>query len=195
MIDRQLERNPMSDQTAAGLASRANAPSDFPSARRAPAAARLAASLRPKSRRLARSGRNEKTRSSGNQHNALEPTRPLIFCDPENGWNEIITPDRLCEGALARDLGNAPAQGDLLGSADARRPGDEPVFDVAHVYTESDWGMHETKIGGEEGGSYVWERRSELRRDLPRLRFPTIRSTPPTERTCWRWRTRPWATC
>ncbi len=37
------------------------------------------------------------------QHNALEPTRPLIFCDPENGWNEIITADQiLCENELAQ---------------------------------------------------------------------------------------------
>ncbi|MCS7311208.1 MAG: hypothetical protein NZ741_13410, partial [Armatimonadetes bacterium] len=37
------------------------------------------------------------------RHNALEPTRPLVFCDPENGWNEILTPDVFqCEGQLAR---------------------------------------------------------------------------------------------
>ena len=37
------------------------------------------------------------------RHNALEPTRPLIFCDPENGWNEIIAPRQLeCEGEFAR---------------------------------------------------------------------------------------------
>ena len=24
------------------------------------------------------------------RHNALEATRPVILCDPENGWNEII---------------------------------------------------------------------------------------------------------
>jgi hypothetical protein len=38
------------------------------------------------------------------QHNALEPTRPLVFCDPENGWNEIIMPDQLkCKGKLATE--------------------------------------------------------------------------------------------
>ncbi len=37
------------------------------------------------------------------KHNKLEPTRPVIFCDPENGWNEIITEKQLlCEGELAR---------------------------------------------------------------------------------------------
>jgi hypothetical protein len=37
------------------------------------------------------------------QHNALAPTRPLIFCDPENGWNEIIPSDSLtCQHTQAR---------------------------------------------------------------------------------------------
>ena len=38
------------------------------------------------------------------RHNALQPTRPVIFCDPENGWNEIIRPEYLaCESELARE--------------------------------------------------------------------------------------------
>ena len=24
-------------------------------------------------------------------HNSLRTTQPIIFCDPENGWNDIIT--------------------------------------------------------------------------------------------------------
>jgi hypothetical protein len=32
-----------------------------------------------------------KKRDLWRRHNALEPTRPLVFCDPENGWNEIIS--------------------------------------------------------------------------------------------------------
>ncbi len=37
------------------------------------------------------------------RHNALEATRPVIFCDPENGWYEIITPVQIrCHGQLAR---------------------------------------------------------------------------------------------
>jgi hypothetical protein len=37
------------------------------------------------------------------QHNARAMTRPLIFCDPENGWTEIIRPDSLtCQHELAR---------------------------------------------------------------------------------------------
>lgn len=29
------------------------------------------------------------------RHNALERTRPVILCDPENGWNEIIKTNEL----------------------------------------------------------------------------------------------------
>jgi len=35
--------------------------------------------------------------------NALEKTRPAILCEPENGWNEIITEGQMqCKGHLAR---------------------------------------------------------------------------------------------
>ncbi len=44
---------------------------------------------------LAARDMEEEKRELWCRHNALEPTRPLIFCDPENGWNEIIPPDRL----------------------------------------------------------------------------------------------------
>ena len=28
-------------------------------------------------------------------HNALRTTQPLVLCDPENGWNDIITEETL----------------------------------------------------------------------------------------------------
>ena len=35
-------------------------------------------------------------------HDCLKPVRPVVFCDPENGWNEIITENQLkCAGELA----------------------------------------------------------------------------------------------
>ena len=51
------------------------------------------------------------------KHNRLEKTRPIIFCDPENGWNEIITERQLKDRP---PLGNEPAQGNLLGRRDGR---------------------------------------------------------------------------
>ena len=40
--------------------------------------------------RLAARPRQEEMRRLWLRHNRLESTRPLIICDPENGWNEII---------------------------------------------------------------------------------------------------------
>ena len=36
-------------------------------------------------------------------HNALRRTRPVLLCDPENGWNEIVTDDQIqCRNSVAR---------------------------------------------------------------------------------------------
>jgi hypothetical protein len=105
----------------------------------------------------------------------LEPTRPVIFCDPENGWNEIVTPGLLaCEGNLAREW-EMVLRKDVFWGEQMR---DDRVvlstFDVRHVYEETDWGMHETKIGGEQGGSYIWDAPLKDYADLVRLRFPQM---------------------
>ena len=109
------------------------------------------------------------------RHNALEPTRPLIFCDPENGWNEIIVEtDLRCSGTLAREWEMILRKEIFWGTS----MGDDRVvqhfFDVPYVYSETDWGMHEKKIGGENGGSYVWESPLRSWEDMERLRFPEI---------------------
>ncbi len=109
------------------------------------------------------------------RHNALEATRPVIFCDPENGWDEIITAaDLACEGELARGW-EMTLRKELFWGAEM---GDDRVieafFNVRHVYTESDWGMHETRIGGEHRGAYRWETPLKSYADLARLHFPRI---------------------
>ena len=50
----------------------------------------------------------------------------------------------------------------------------ESTFDVAHVYTESDWGLHETQIGGEDFGAYRWDSPLQSYAQVEALRFPTI---------------------
>ena len=109
------------------------------------------------------------------RHNDLEPARPLIFCDPENGWIEIITDDQMrCQGEIARrwELGLRKEifWGECMGDDRVI----EPTFDVAHVYTESDWGMHETQIGGEDFGAYRWESPLKSYDQIDALRFPVI---------------------
>ena len=109
------------------------------------------------------------------RHNALEPTRPVIFCDPENGWNEIITADQIqCEGQLARSwethLRKEIFWADSMGDDKAV----EAVLRVRHVYTESDWGMHERVFRVAAHGSYRWDPPLESYDLLDQLHFPTI---------------------
>ena len=55
-------------------------------------------------------------------HNDLKPVRPLIFCDPEGGWTEIIPDNSLqCSGELARRWEAIPAERNILGGTDERR--------------------------------------------------------------------------
>jgi hypothetical protein len=109
------------------------------------------------------------------QHNALEPTRPLIFCDPENGWNEIIPPAALtCQHELARQWEMTLRKEIFWGAQMKDDRVIRAVLDVPHVYSETDWGMHETLIGGENGGSYVWDAPLKDFADFDRLRFPVI---------------------
>ena len=109
------------------------------------------------------------------RHNALEPTRPVIFCDPENGWHEIIRPEHLaCEGELARAWEFHLRREIFWGSELCDDRVIQPFFDVAHVAAESDWGMHETKVGGDHGGAYTWDAPLKDYADLPKLRFPQI---------------------
>lgn len=107
--------------------------------------------------------------------NALEATRPLVFCDPENGWNEIITPDQLaCTGTQARRWEMTLRKEIYWGAEMQDDRVIEPCFSVPHVYAETDYGMHETRIGGEDGGSYVWEAPLQDYADLPKLHYSSI---------------------
>ncbi len=109
------------------------------------------------------------------RHNALEPTRPLVFCDPENGWNEILTPDMLqCEGGLARGWEWHLRRELFWGEQMRDDRVIQPYFDVGHVYTETDWGLRETRIGGQGGGSWRWEAPLKSYNDMDKLHFPQI---------------------
>jgi hypothetical protein len=106
---------------------------------------------------------------------ALEPTRPIIFCDPDYGWNEIISEhDLLCEGVLARNWEYRLRKEIWWGECMKDDHVVEPFFRIAHVYTESDWGMHEEKIGGLHGGAFTWTAPLKFRSDFARLHFPII---------------------
>ncbi len=162
----------MADQTVASLFTETISPEDvFIGDKDRDVLRRLAGSM---AELAARPIEREK-RDLWYRHNALEATRPVVFCDPENGWNEIITEDQLqCEGSLAqgwemflrKEIFWAESMGDDKVV--------DPVFYVRYVYSESDWGMHETVLKVVEHGSYVWDPPLKDYDDLDQLSFPEI---------------------
>lgn len=109
------------------------------------------------------------------RHNRLEATRPVIFCDPENSWNEIIPPETLtCRNPLARGwefrLKREIFWGEQLGD-------DRPIertFDISVPYEKPFWGLREVRVGGEHGGAYTWIPPVKAEADFDRLHLPTI---------------------
>jgi hypothetical protein len=112
-----------------------------------------------------------------NKLNSLEKNRPVIFCDPENGWNEIITTRQMeCRGKIAQiwemDLRKEIFWGEEMGDD---RPV-EPYFNVPYTISPDDWGLeiieHSTDS---QDGSLTWEAPiKDYDKDLPRLKMPTI---------------------
>lgn len=111
------------------------------------------------------------------RHNALEATRPVIFCDPENGWNEIILQDQLeCRGALARWWEMYLRKEVFWGVQMGDDYTIEPTFNVFHVHSGGleEWGLKETIIGGDHGGSYRWDAPIKSEDDLASLHYPQV---------------------
>ncbi len=100
----------------------------------------------------------EEKRQLWKKINRLEKTRPVIFCDPENGWNEIITEKQMrCRGKVARrwemDLRKEIFWGKEMGDD---KPV-EPVFNIAYLYAPDNWGVDVVYHRTENLGSYVWD--------------------------------------
>ena len=111
------------------------------------------------------------------RHNDLAPTRPLIFCDLENGWQEIVPSAELqSRGGLARQwelfLRKEIHWGTVLLDDAVIRP----HFEVPHVHGSLDWGPSATLIGGIDGGptAYTWDAPIKTEADIEKLRVPRI---------------------
>jgi len=110
------------------------------------------------------------------RHNKLEKVRPLVFCDPENGWNEIITEAQMeCTGALARrwemDLRKEIFWGEEMGDD---KPV-EPFFDLGYTAAPDDWGLAAIEHRTDEAGSYIWHSPiQDYETDLPKLHSPPV---------------------
>lgn len=89
-------------------------------------------------------------------HNMLKTTEPVIFCDPENGWTEIVDA-YACEGKLARQYEQYLRKQIFWGEKMGDDRVIEPIINVPYIYDESDFGLNVQMTGGEVGGAYTWK--------------------------------------
>ncbi len=108
------------------------------------------------------------------RHNDLEAVRPPVFCDPENGWNEIITGGELsCRGDLARRWEMVLRKEIFWAEQLQDDKVIEPYFDLGYTCGEEDWGFRVEQRGG-DGGAYAWEPVIREEADLEKLHAPTL---------------------
>lgn len=136
---------------------------------------------------IADSPRMREIRRLWTRLNMLEETRPLVFCDPENGWNEIITDAEMrCQGTLARrwemDLRKEIFWGEEMGDD---KPV-EPLFDVPYTVAPDDWGMQAEYHRTEMAGSCVWDAPLKgYATDLQKLHAPGVEIDWETTNACF----------
>jgi hypothetical protein len=108
--------------------------------------------------------------------NALQSVRPIVLCDPENGWNEIVTENQMkCKSRLGRQWEMALRKEIFWGEQMGDDRVIEPYFTVSYcVDREPDWGVREVRKSGGPGGSYVWDAPIKTYDDLGKLRFPMV---------------------
>src|ERR1035437_8672716 len=111
------------------------------------------------------------------RHNRLEHVRPVIYCSPENAWNEIFPPEGLqCEHAVARDWELRLRQFVYYG----RSMGDDytipQYFDIGHVHEDPFWGLAEQRVGGGHNTSYTWISPIKTADDIEKLHLPVLRA-------------------
>ncbi len=126
--------------------------------------------------KIAESRRMDDTRRLWKDHNSLKKTRPVVFCDPENGWNEIVTEKQMkCSGKISRrweiNLRKEIFWGEEMGDD---KPVD-PVFNVTYTVSPDDWGVEAVYHKTDQLGSYVWENPiKDYKTDLKKIHSPNF---------------------
>jgi hypothetical protein len=117
----------------------------------------------------------EEKRQLWYDHNSLRTKQPVVLCDPENGWNEIITEDMVeCSGDLARRWEVVLRKEIFWGESIQDDRPIEPSFSIGYTFKESDWGVDLQYIGGHGGGAYTWNTPIENIEDVKKLHFSSI---------------------
>lgn len=107
-------------------------------------------------------------------HNDLQTDEPLVFIDPENGWNECIPADSLlCEDPLARVWEMSLRKQIFWAEKMKDDKVIEPYLDVPYSYHDTGWGLKLGKTGGENGGSYIVKQAIEdYEEDFEKIHHP-----------------------
>jgi len=109
------------------------------------------------------------------EHNELKNKYPIIFADPENGWNEIITADMIkCRGDLARRWEVVLRKEIFYGREIKDDKPLERIFEIGYTYIDTEWGVIEEYQGGLEGHSYKWEAAINNEEDIKKIHNPEI---------------------
>ena len=110
------------------------------------------------------------------RHNALEPTRPVIFCDPEGGWREIVRDaDLECSTDLARFWERQFRQLTFWGASMGDDRVIEPVLSVGWTAARTGFGIEEERRpSDQEFGAYAIGTALKTYDDVERLHPDTI---------------------
>jgi hypothetical protein len=124
---------------------------------------------------IARHPRQQANRNLWKAHNSLAGTRPLSFCDPENGWGEIITAkDIVCDDPYHRNFEFHLRKQIFWGSEMGDDFVIEPYISVPYAYTRSGWGLDWATQGQQHNHAYSWEAALTDYADFGKLTFPKI---------------------
>lgn len=167
------KRDPATEQAAAGIPAIKEMGTDFLFTAEEKTVLR---ELAKKVAELAARPEEERKAKLWTAHNDLKTAEPVVFVDPENGWNEIIHAEDLkCHDPLAR-VWEMQLRKLIYWAEDMK---DDKVieryFDVPYSYFDSGWGVHIDKHGGEDNGAYKVEPAiKEYEDDFEKVHFPEI---------------------
>jgi hypothetical protein len=117
----------------------------------------------------------DRKRKLWEKHNDLIETPPLIFCDPELAWYEIIPATLLqCHGSLAR-IWEFRLRKEIYWANTIK---DDRVatseFTIQYIFSETSRGMETHIIGGTGGGAYRWDPPISDYNEVDELKFKQI---------------------
>ena len=128
-----------------------------------------------KVRQIADQPLEDEKRKLWTSHNMLKSKRPVVFCDPENGWNEIITESMIkCSGKLARKWEMVLRKEIFWADRIKDDKVIEPYFDIGYTYAENNWGV-DIKIYGGGGGLYTWDGVVKNIEDIKNIKYSGIK--------------------